>query len=148
MPMIPVPGLAASSFTYAFTNSDLLGKLIVVVLFGFSVVTWCIMIIKGIGLKSACNDSEAFLNKFRAKRNPLLMADRIEEEPSPAARVCEAAYRRIDQMNILQPDGTRRALRGQHCQDNHGLRYYAISAIQVENVDNLAANNFNNTFME
>ncbi|MBQ9336045.1 MAG: MotA/TolQ/ExbB proton channel family protein [Lentisphaeria bacterium] len=109
--MIPVPGLAASSFTYAFTNSDLLGKLIVVVLFGFSVVTWCIMIIKGIGLKSACNDSEAFLNKFRAKRNPLSMADRIEEEPSPAARVCEAAYRRIDQMNILQPDGTRRALK-------------------------------------
>ena len=39
-------------------------------------------------------------------------------------------------------DGTRRALRGQHCQDNHGLRYYAISAIQVENVDNLAANNY------
>ena len=39
-------------------------------------------------------------------------------------------------------DGTRRALRGQHCQDNHGLRYYAISSIQVENVDNLAANNY------
>ncbi len=39
-------------------------------------------------------------------------------------------------------DGTRRAMRGQHCQDNHGLRYYAIASIQLENVDNLAANTY------
>ena len=110
MPMIQLPGLAMSSLPYAFNNSDVLGKLIVIILVGFSVVTWCIMIIKGFGLKSARDDSDAFLNKFRAKRNPMSLADRIEEEPSPAARVCEAAYRRIDQMNILRPDGTRRAL--------------------------------------
>ena len=110
MPMIQIPGLATSSLSYAFTNSDVLGKLIVVILIVFSVITWCIMIIKGFGLKSARDDSDAFLSKFRAKRNPMSLADRIEEEPSPAARVCEAAYRRIDQMNILRPDGTRRAL--------------------------------------
>ena len=110
MLMMQIPGLATSSLSYAFTNSDVLGKLIVIILIVFSVITWCIMIIKGAGLKSARNDSDAFLSKFRAKRNPLSFSDRIEDEPSPAARVCEAGYRRIDQMNIIQQDGTRRAL--------------------------------------
>ena len=48
--------------------------------------------------------------KFRSKRNPMTFVDRIEDEPSPAARVCEAAYLRISQMKTEQPDGTRRAL--------------------------------------
>jgi len=38
--------------------------------------------------------------------------------------------------------GTRRILRGQHCQDNHGLRYYTVSAIQLEMVDNLAKDTY------
>ena len=113
MPMtipLAIPGLAETSLYYAFRNSDFLGKGIVVVLFLFSMVTWCIMIDKGISLKCALRDCAAFLEKFRSKRNPMVFADRIEEEPSPAARVCEAAYLRISQMNVVQPDGTRRAL--------------------------------------
>ncbi len=111
MPMtIPLPGLAETSLYYAFRNSDILGQGIVVVLFLFSMITWTIMIEKGISLKSALRDSAAFLMKFRSKRNPMTFVDRIEDEPSPAARVCEAAYLRISQMKTEQPDGTRRAL--------------------------------------
>ena len=111
MPMIiQLPGLADASIYYAFRNSDVVGQSIVVGLFLFSMVTWCIMIEKGVSLKSAFRDSAAFLAKFRSKRNPMTFADRIEEEPSPAARVCEAAYLRISQMNVVQPDGSRRAL--------------------------------------
>ena len=105
-----LPGLADTSLYYAFRNSDVLGKGIVIVLFLFSMVTWCIMVDKGIGLKCALRDCAAFLEKFRSKRNPLAFADRIEEEPSPAARVCEAAYLRISQMNVTLPNGSSRAL--------------------------------------
>ena len=110
--MIPLalPGLADSSLYYAFRNSDVLGKGIVIVLFLFSMFTWCIMIDKGVSLKCALRDCAAFLEKFRSKRNPLAFADRIEEELSPAARVCEAAYLRINQMNTVLPNGNRRAL--------------------------------------
>ena len=110
--MIPLalPGLADTSLYYAFRNSDVLGKGIVVVLFLFSMITWCIMADKGFGLKCALRDCAAFLEKFRSKRDPMTFADRIEEEPSPAARVCEAAYLRISQMNVTLPNGASRAL--------------------------------------
>ena len=110
--MIPftLPGLADTSLYYAFRNSDVLGKGIVIVLFLFSMITWCIMADKGIGLKCALRDCAAFLEKFRSKRDPMTFADRIEEEPSPTARVCEAAYLRISQMNVTLPNGASRAL--------------------------------------
>ena len=64
---------------------------------------------------------------------PEYVLDRFKDANTAAAETVDP---------VGPTDGTRRALRGQHCQDNHGLRYYAISAIQVENVDNLAANNY------
>ena len=108
--MIQLPGLAETSLNYAFRNSDMLGKAIVVVLFLFSMFTWILMVEKGSSLKNALKDSAAFLARFRSKRNPMMFADRIEEDPSPAARVCEAGYQRIAQLNIEQPDGSRRPL--------------------------------------
>ena len=113
MPMIipiELPGLAETSLYYAFRNSDVLGQGIVVVLFLFSMVTWCIMIDKGISLKCAMRDTASFLEKFRSKSNPMTFSGRIEDEPSPAARVCEAAYLRLSQMNVVQPNGNCRAL--------------------------------------
>jgi len=38
--------------------------------------------------------------------------------------------------------GNYRIIRGQHVQDNHGLRYYALSAMNVEYVDNLSVNTY------
>ena len=105
-----IPGLAEASIKYAFRNSDILGQTIVVGLFLFSIITWVIMIDKGISLKHALQDSADFLAKFRSKRSPMTFSDRIEEEPSPTARVCEAAYLRLHQLDVEQPDGTRRIL--------------------------------------
>ena len=105
-----LPGLAEASIKYAFRNSDILGQSIVVGLFLFSIITWVIMIDKGISLKHALQDSADFLAKFRSKRSPMTFSDRIEEEPSPTARVCEAAYLRLHQLDIEQPDGSRRIL--------------------------------------
>ena len=38
--------------------------------------------------------------------------------------------------------GVYRIIRGQHVQNNHGLRYYALTVINVENIDNLSANTY------
>ena len=38
--------------------------------------------------------------------------------------------------------GTRRIVRAQHVHDSHGLRYYALTVINVENVANLSANTY------
>lgn len=98
LPLAESPFFAQSSLYYAFEHSDLMGKCIVLVLFLFSIVTWTLMIDKGISLKHAEQDSRNFLAKFRSKRNYMAFADRIEEDPSPAARVCEAAYQRISSL--------------------------------------------------
>ncbi len=37
---------------------------------------------------------------------------------------------------------TRRIVRGQHVHDGHGLRYYALTVINVEGIDNLSANTY------
>lgn len=99
-----------SGLYFAFNHSDRMGQGIVILLFIFSIITWTIMIEKGVSLKHAYRDSIQFLNKFRSKRNPLIFVDRIEDEPSPTARICETAYQRIEQLNIELPDGSRRTL--------------------------------------
>lgn len=106
----PVLAQTNNKLYYAFVHSDGVGQFIVVVLFLFSMITWTIMIDKGISLKNAQRDCGAFLAKFRAKRNPLAFADRIEEDPSPTARACEAAYQRIAQMGAMQENVQRRTL--------------------------------------
>ncbi len=101
---------AQSSLYYAFKNSDGMGQGIVILLFVFSVFTWTLMLEKGISLRRAHNDCASFLRRFRERRNPLSMNERIADEPSPSARVCEAAYERIKTLNIELPGGGRRAL--------------------------------------
>ena len=96
LPFAELPFLGQSSLYYAFEHSDLMGKCIVLVLFLFSIVTWTLMIDKGISLKRAEQDCRSLLAKFRTKRDYMAFAGKIEEDPSPAARVCEAAYQRIE----------------------------------------------------
>ena len=100
---------AQSSLYYAFKNSDGMGQGIVILLFVFSVFTWTLMLEKGISLRRAHNDCASFLRRFRERRNPLSMNEGIADEPSPSARVCEAAYERIKTLNIELPGEIGRA---------------------------------------
>ena len=104
------PVFAENKIYYAFRNSDLLGQSIVALLLLFSIITWTIMLEKGISIKKAAKDSASFIKRFREKRNPYVFFDRIEEENSPSARVCEAAYNRIRSLGVISPNGGHRAL--------------------------------------
>ena len=94
-----LPPLADGSIYYAFVHSDFMGQGIVVLLTLFSIITWTIMLEKGIGLSRAYKNSRFFLDEFRQKRNPLSLRNRAASDPSPAARIFESAYVRICQLH-------------------------------------------------
>ena len=94
-----LPPLADGSIYYAFVHSDFMGQGIVVLLTLFSIITWTIMLEKGIGLSRAYKNSRFFLDEFRQKRNPLSLRNRAASDPSPAARIFESAYARICQLH-------------------------------------------------
>ena len=83
----------ATGIPYAFEHSDSVGKGIVILLGLFSIIT-----------------CRSFMKRFREKRNPFVFFDRIEEEPSPTARVCESGYQRIRSLGAISPTGGHRAL--------------------------------------
>lgn len=94
-----LPPVADGSLTYAFLHSDLMGQGIVIGLTLLSIVTWTLMLEKGIGLKRAYKGSRSFLEEFRRKKNVISLRTRAEDDPSPAARVYESGFARLAQFN-------------------------------------------------
>lgn len=106
-----MPVIANSGVTYAFQNSDLLGQLICVVLFLFSIAVWVVMLEKIITLKNVKRSTINFSAAFARKRDPLQLKDQADNDESPAARVFQAACDRIEAFHLReQPGGPRRAL--------------------------------------
>lgn len=95
MPFHPesfAPLLPLANVLYAFTTSNFSGQVIVIVLFGSSIVAWSVMITKYVELKKARESSAAFLKDFREDSNPVgvfLRRQRFAE--SPLYRVYEAS---------------------------------------------------------
>ena len=58
---------------YAFRESTLPGKAIVLLLFAGSIIAWSIMITKGLQLRQAVAQSNDFLRGFRSQRHPITM---------------------------------------------------------------------------
>lgn len=94
-----LPPLADGSVYYAFMHSDAMGQGIVVLLSLFSVITWTVMLEKGIGLSRAYKGSRFFIDEFRQKRNPFALRSRAAHDNSPVARIFESAYIRICQLH-------------------------------------------------
>lgn len=106
-----VPVIAESGMTYAFQNSDMLGQIICVVLFLFSIAVWVVMLEKIITLKNVKRDTINFAAAFARRRDPLQLKDQADQDNSPAARVFQAACDRIEAFHLReQPGGPRRAL--------------------------------------
>ena len=95
---------------YAFTNSDFVGKAICAILFLTSIVVWVVMIEKGVSLSKALRNSQAFLQAFREKRDPLGLRARAEADHSPAAAVYLAACERIASFHLEFSNTRRRAM--------------------------------------
>ncbi len=88
-----VPILPLADFLYAFSVSSFLsGKLIIFILFGFSVVAWTVMVSKWLELKRAQLSARHFLQNYRREQHPLALFLRKQRMPySPAFKVYESA---------------------------------------------------------
>ena len=105
------PMIATNGISYAFQNSDALGQIICIVLLLFSVAVWVIMLEKWISLRNARKDIISFAQNFSKRRDPLQLKDLAEHDPSPAAKVYQAACDRIEAFHLQElPGGPRRAL--------------------------------------
>lgn len=78
---------SGSGFYYAFKHCDTVGKIVVYLLFIGSIITWTIMIEKGISLYKARRASLHFVSLFRDKRFPLHLCKKAEHIKSPVTRV-------------------------------------------------------------
>ena len=90
--------IAESGVYYAFKHSDGVGQGIVIILCIFSVIVWCLMLIKGMSLGNAYKDSRRLLNELRKKANPLAMKGIMEKEDTPLSRVFSAGFNRLAQI--------------------------------------------------
>src|SRR4051812_10127168 len=96
----PIFYLAASSggggLLYAFQESTLPGKIIILCLFAASIFSWTVMWTKFRMLNFAKRQRRTFLDKFRADRQPLnLYTERARFEGAPAFSVYRAGCKEL-----------------------------------------------------
>lgn len=96
---------------YAFSHSDIVGQLICIVLFIFSIVTWIIMLNKYKNMRKLEDANNVFLRTFRSKRSPLSLNESSNLSYCPIAAVYLAAKSKIEAFHLVdRTTGTRRAL--------------------------------------
>ena len=82
---------ATPGIYYVFSNSDTLGKSIVVLLVMMSIVVWTVMVDKGMALRRALRSSEDFEEKFLENNSGIVALVRESAgNPSPVASVYDA----------------------------------------------------------
>ena len=91
---------------YAFSHSDLLGQLICIVLFIFSIFTWIVMINKYRTMRKMEEANNKFIRTFREKRSPLSLNETSNLAYCPIAAVYLAAKNKIEHFTwwIEQPE--------------------------------------------
>ncbi len=87
--------LASSGVYYAFENSDLCGKSIVVLLLFSSIVAWSIMLEKWLSVKRLGDSSASFIHSFGQKRTFLMSITDSKNNVGPAASIYRAALVKI-----------------------------------------------------
>ncbi|MDX2227901.1 MAG: MotA/TolQ/ExbB proton channel family protein [Verrucomicrobiae bacterium] len=93
------PLLAAGSMgglMFAVEHANFAGKVILVILFIASILSWSIFLTKAMLVNRARRQTEQFLRRFRAERKPLKMyEDRYSLEGCPISVVYEAGCREL-----------------------------------------------------
>jgi biopolymer transport protein ExbB/TolQ len=129
--------LYLGNVSFAFTESALPGKLIVLILFASSVGVWYVMATKMLQISRAHRGSERFLSLFRSKPNPFSQAPRVPESPLNAIYEagCEAVSREGGQeLNLHQIEAVRAVVdrtmadEALMLEDGMGLLATAVSA--------------------
>lgn len=87
--------LSAAGPYYAFENSDMVGRAVVVFLFFGSMVTWTIMIEKGMALVRAKRYSLRFTRMFRNSAGLTALLAEARRDPGPVAKVYMAGAEKL-----------------------------------------------------
>ena len=94
--ILPTNMVAASGLIFAFEQSTVPGKVIIVLLFLASVFSWTVMVTKFRLLRVAKRQRRDFLDLFRADRQPLhLYTDRMRFEGAPVFAVYRAGCKEL-----------------------------------------------------
>jgi len=100
-----VPGLGAGVFGL-FGETGWVGKGIVIILLGFSVVSWAMILLKYQFLRRAERESHAFLSAFRKTKNIDDLFKHAEKKKfSPLATLFIEGYREAESIIRTLPDG-------------------------------------------
>jgi len=95
-PIFSNTALAAGGLLFAFENSTVPGKVIIVLLFLASVFSWTVMITKFRMLRVAKQQRRYFLEVFRTDRQPLhLYTDQLRFEGAPVFSVYRAGCKEL-----------------------------------------------------
>jgi biopolymer transport protein ExbB/TolQ len=94
--LFPTIFLASGGIVFAFENSTLPGRLILLTLFLASIFSWSVMVTKFRVIRHALRRREQFLELFRADRQPLrLYTDRVRFEGAPVFAIYKAGCKEL-----------------------------------------------------
>ena len=93
------PMAVASGVLYAFNQSDLFAKIIIILLFLFSIQAWTIMCEKGLALRQIRRRNQNFLRDFRDSHSPLDMTLSGHHKSGPVVEVYQSGVAEI--VNLL-----------------------------------------------
>jgi biopolymer transport protein ExbB/TolQ len=94
--LFPTIFLASGGLVFAFQNSTLPGRIILVTLFIASIFSWSVMVTKFRVVRHAQRRREQFLELFRTDRQPLrIYTDRVRFEGAPVFTVYKAGCKEL-----------------------------------------------------
>ena len=94
--LLPTIFLASGGIVFAFQNSTLPGRIILVTLFFASIFSWSVMVTKFRLVRHAQRRREQFLELFRTDRQPLrIYTDRVRFEGAPVFTVYKAGCKEL-----------------------------------------------------
>lgn len=103
--LFPADFLAASGLVFAFEESTLAGKAVLFALFFGSIFSWSVMVTKIRMIRLAQTQARAFLDKFRADRQPLrLYESKGRFDGTPIFNVYKAGCRELTFHLLGSPD--------------------------------------------
>ena len=94
--LFPIHTLAAGGLVFAFQQSTLPGRIILLSLFTASIFSWTVMVTKFRVIRFAKRRRNEFLEQFRADRQPLrIYTDRTRFEGAPVFAIYKAGCREL-----------------------------------------------------
>jgi biopolymer transport protein TolQ len=94
--LFSIPTLAAGGLVYAFQESTMPGRIILILLFTGSIFSWTVMVTKFRVIRFAQRRRSQFLELFRADRQPLrIYTDRIRFEGAPVFAIYKAGCQEL-----------------------------------------------------